>query len=110
MMLSRRKVRLPPAVACSAAQVLATTLKDNGLAVIVGTPVGNKPSCQTGASLFKLPNTKLIISLSYLYMERPDTSRNNENTLYPDVLIEKTLPAMRNGHDEPFEWIIGSHQ
>jgi hypothetical protein len=94
----------------SAAQVLATTLKDNGLAVIVGAPVGNKPSCQTGASLFKLPNTKLIISLSYLYMERPDTSRNDENTLYPDVLIEKTLPAMRNGHDEPFEWIIGSHQ
>lgn len=90
----------------SAAQVLATTLKDNNLAVIVGSPLGNKPSTQTGASLFKLPNTKLIVSLSYLYMERPDPGRNSENTLFPDVPVEKTVSGVRAGHDEPFEWII----
>lgn len=90
----------------SAAQVLATTLQDNGLATIVGAPTGNKPSAQTGASLFKLPNTGLILSLSYLYMERPDTRKNREDALYPDVRVERTLEKVQAGHDEPFEWIL----
>lgn len=93
----------------SAAQVLATTLRDNGLAVIVGSPAGNKPSTQTGASLFKLPHTKTIVSLSYLYMERPDTSKNKEDALYPDISIERTFQKVRHGHDEPFEWILEHH-
>jgi hypothetical protein len=70
----------------SAGQVLATTLADNNLTVI-GKPLGNKPTGQTGGSAFKLPNTKKIISLSYLYMERPDKSKNDERSLFPDVEI-----------------------
>jgi hypothetical protein len=63
----------------SAGQVLATTLADNNLVTVIGKPLGNKPTGQTGGSAFKLPNTKKIISLSYLYMERPDKSKNDED-------------------------------
>ncbi len=90
----------------SAAQWLATTLKDNGLATIVGLPLGNQPSSQTGASVLKLPHTKTLVSLSYLYGERPDKRKNAEDSLYPDVRVERTFYGVRAGRDEAFEWVL----
>lgn len=90
----------------SAGQVLATTIADNNLASIVGQPTGNKPTTQTGSSHFKLPNTKKIISISYLFMERPDISKNDEIALYPDVEIYQTLDDLINGRDKQFEYIM----
>jgi len=90
----------------SAGQYLATTLADNKLATIIGTPSGNKPTCQTGASLLKLPNTKKIITMSYTFGERPDTTKNNEDSLYPDIEIHQTLEDVINGKDIQFEYIV----
>ncbi len=90
----------------SAAQVLATTFQDNNLGIIVGTPAGNKPTTQTGASAFKLPNTKIIAFISYLYMTRPSTSRNSEDTLYPDLTIRRKLKDIRAGIDQQWQWIL----
>ncbi len=90
----------------SAGMVLATTIADNKLATIVGQPTGNKPSTQTGSSLFKLPNTKTIMFISYLYIERPDTTKNQEDALYPDIEIIPTLDDMLNGKDKAFEYIF----
>ena len=90
----------------SAGQVLATTIADNHLAVVVGKPLGNKPSAQTGGSAFKLPNTKKIVSLSYVYTERPDKTKNQENSLFPDVEIHNSYQDFLNGDNQVMEYII----
>ena len=90
----------------SAGQVLATTIADNNLATLVGKPTGNKPTGQTGASGFKLPNTKKIIMISYTFMERPNKEKNDENALYPNVEIYHTYEQVINGDDKQFEYII----
>lgn len=90
----------------SAAQFLATTIADNGLAKIVGTPVGNKPTTQTGASVLKLPNTKAILSLSYFYAERPDKSKNQEVALFPDLEVYQTYSDLLQGIDSEFDAIL----
>lgn len=90
----------------SAGQVLATTISDNQLATIIGQSTGNKPTGQTGASMFKLPNTKKIIAISYTYMERPDKTKNNEKALHPDIEIHKTFKDFLNGDDPIIEYIL----
>ncbi|MCC6460341.1 MAG: hypothetical protein IT260_07705 [Saprospiraceae bacterium] len=90
----------------SAAQVLATTLSDNHLATIVGTPTGNRPSTQTGASPFKLPHTKTLATMSYVFMERPNAAKSADDALYPDMLIPNTLEQAQNRRDEAFEYIL----
>ncbi len=90
----------------SAAQVLATTIADNNLATLIGEPTGNKPTSQTGASAFKLPNTKKIIFISYTFMERPNKEKNDINSLYPDIEIHNTYKQFLNGNDKQFECII----
>lgn len=90
----------------SAAAITATLLKDNGLATIVGTPTGNKPSTQTGASGFKLPHSKVVGGMSYFYVERPNTAQNEEKALTPDVEIWQNLGDWYHGVDTQMAWII----
>ena len=90
----------------SAGQVLATTIADNNLAVVIGKPLGNKPTSQGAASAFKLPNTKKIISLSYLYIERPDKAKNQENSLFPDIEIYNSYQDFLNGDNQVMEYIV----
>ena len=90
----------------SAGQLLATTLSDNNLATVVGQPTGNKPTTQTGASGFKLPNTKLIVYISYSFLERPNTKKNEEKALFPDVELFTTYEEYINGIDISFEYIM----
>ncbi len=94
----------------SAGQVLATTIADNHLATIIGKPLGNKPTTQTGGLAFKLPNTKKIISLSYIFMERPDTTKNEENSLFPDLEIQNTFQDLLNGDNKVMEYILSQSQ
>ena len=90
----------------SAGQVLATTLADNGIATVIGRPLGNKPSTQTGGSAFKLPNTKKIISMSYFYMERPNQTKNNEDSLYPEIEIHNSFDEFMKGENKVIEYIL----
>lgn len=94
----------------SAGQILATTIADNKLATIIGKPAGNKPTTQTGASAFKLPNTKKIISISYFYKERPDKTKNQEKALYPDIEIHNTFQDLLNGNNQVMEYILKKTQ
>lgn len=94
----------------SAGQVLATTIADNHLATVIGKPLGNKPTTQTGGSAFKLPNTKKIIALSISYMERPDTTKNQEKSLFPDVEIYNTFQDFRKGDNQVMEYILNKAQ
>lgn len=90
----------------SAAQVLATTMYDNNIGIFVGSPTGNKPTGQTGSSGLKLPYSKSLINLSIGYMERPDTSKNELDALYPDFNIHPTLDEIINGEDVQFDYIM----
>lgn len=90
----------------SAGQMLAATISDNLLATTVGRPLGNKPTTQSGGSAFKLPNTKKIISLSYAFFERPNKSKNHENTLFPDVEIHNSFQDLMNGDNQVMEYIL----
>lgn len=94
----------------SAGQVLATTIADNHLATIIGKPTGNKPTTQTGGLAFKLPNTKKIISLSYIFMERPDTTKNDDKALFPDVEIHNSFQDLLNGNNKVMEYILSQSQ
>jgi C-terminal processing protease CtpA/Prc len=90
----------------SAAATLATTIADNNLATIVGKPTGQKPTTQSGASLFKLPHTKSIVTISCAYVERPNKLKNHEIALFPDIEIYPTLVDYLSGVDVQFEYII----
>lgn len=91
----------------SAAQILATTMSDNGIGTLVGCPTGNKPTCQTGFASVKLPYTKKIVTLSITYMERPDKSKNDEKALFPDIEIPNNfMESYVNNIDQNIEYII----
>lgn len=90
----------------SAGQVLATTLSDNGIATVVGRPLGNKPSTQTGGSAFKLPNTKKVVSMSYFYMQRPNTQKTTDDSLYPEIEIHNSFEDLMNGKNKIIEYIF----
>ena len=92
----------------SAGQILATTIADNHLATIIGKPLGNKPTTQTGGSAFKLPYTKKIIALSYFFMERPNTTKNDEKALFPDVEIHNSFQDLLNGDNKVMEYILSN--
>ena len=90
----------------SAAQVLATTIVDNDLGEVVGLPPGNTPTTQTGALMFKLPNTRKVLSLSYYYMERPDKTILKREELQLDKIIYQKYRDRLDGKNTVFEYII----
>lgn len=90
----------------SSACDFATVMSDNRLCVIVGQPTSGRPSSFGDRAFFRLPNTDNIISVSWKYFERPDRSKNNDVTLYPDVEIHPTIDDMLKGNDPVFDWIV----
>lgn len=90
----------------SSAVLLATIVKDNHLFKVVGEPIRERPSHFGDVLFLKLPNTKNICTLSYKLFHRPDKSKDNDETLYPDVTIYKTYDDIKNGSDPVYEWIV----
>ena len=74
----------------SAATAFPVLIKDNNLGTIVGRSPANRTAKQTSFSHFKLPNTSIVISLSTLYLLRPDKSNTNE-ILQPDYYVPVEL-------------------
>ena len=72
---------------------------------IVGEPISEKPSHFGEVLFLKLPNTNKICSLSCKLFHRPDESKDNDETLYPDVTIYKTYDDIINGIDRAYKWI-----
>lgn len=89
----------------SSAVQLATIVKDNHLFKVVGEPTSERPSHLGEVLFLKLPNTNLICSLSCKQFHRPDKSKDNEDTLYPDVTINLTYNDIIHGVDRAYEWI-----
>jgi|GEM_PF-5062052 len=90
----------------SAAVQLATIVKDNHLFKVIGEPVSERPSHFGEVLFLKLPNTKAICGISSKLFHRPDRSRDNEETLYPDITIYKTYKSIKDGIDPVYNWIV----
>ncbi len=85
----------------SAAALTTTILKDNNIATIIGTCVGNNPIGATNYQPFKLPKSKLTGSVATGYLIRP----NPENGIVfkPDYWVENSVSDIINGNDKYLE-------
>lgn len=70
----------------SAAMDFSTALKDNNIGKLIGDVPGNMPSCYGDILEYQLPNSKLVLRVSYKYFERIDETRKDE-PLIPDYQI-----------------------
>lgn len=85
----------------SAATAFPVLIKDNNLGTLVGRSPANRASKQTSFSRFKLPNTSIVISLSTLYLLRPDKTNTNE-ILKPDYYV----PVELSHEDYTFNYVL----
>jgi len=68
----------------SSARTFAVTLKDNGIATIVGQPTGGKP-CSYGMPRRDVtPNCNIRFRVSRALFLRPDEKLDEEVALFPD--------------------------
>lgn len=83
----------------SATFFLATALKQNKIATIIGTQTGGNRKGTNGGNLFflRLPNSKIEIDIPligyYPITEQPDEG------LKPDIIVERTLEDIRSKKD-----------
>ena len=69
----------------SSARTFAVTLKDNGIAKIIGTETGGKPNSYGMPKKYVLPESKVRFRVSRCYFMRPDAIRDEEITLFPET-------------------------
>jgi len=90
----------------SAGNWIAVVFRDNDLATIIGEPTGNAPSSFGDMISFQLPNSRFVLGVSYKYFTRPDHSNDPQDTLYPDILINRTRDDLINDIDPVIDYII----
>ena len=69
----------------SSARTFAVTLKDNGIAKIIGTETGGKPNSYGMPEKQILPESKIRFRVSRCYFMRPDAALDGEITLSPTI-------------------------
>lgn len=89
----------------SSANYLLTTIKDNHLFPIIGTPTSQKPICFGDVLPVELPYTGTKGYISHSYFERPDSCRNEEDCLYPDFQISLSMSERLKGMDKCWKWV-----
>jgi C-terminal processing protease CtpA/Prc len=85
----------------SAGALFTTLLQDNKVAQVIGTELSNNPTGPTTWTPFKLPNSKIEVSIPSQYLIRPDKTKSDKFT--PDIYIEKSLQDIMSGRDPLFE-------
>lgn len=87
----KKPILFPPNIICkvshntfSSARTLAVTLKDNGIAKIIGAPTGGKPSSFGMPRKEILPRSGIRYRVSQCIFLRPDITLDQECSLYPD--------------------------
>ena len=68
----------------SSARTFAVTLKDNGIAKIIGSPTGGKPDSFGMPKKFRTPNYGIAFRVSSCLFLRPDERNDEEIALFPD--------------------------
>lgn len=72
----------------SSAKTFAVTLKDNGIAKIIGTETGGKPNSYGMPQKMIMPISRLRFRVSRCYFLRPDAAKDDALTLAPDFQSE----------------------
>lgn len=90
----------------SSAIILASLVKDNKLFMTVGQPTRGRPSHYGETLVLKLPNSGIVCRISCKKFFRPDTVKDSEDALYPDVIIWPTFEDVKYGRDSVFEWVL----
>ncbi len=72
----------------SSARTFAVTLKDNGIAKIIGTETGGRPNSYGMPKRLKMPGSNLRFRVSTSYFMRPDKSKDDAVTLETDGVDE----------------------
>nr|WP_300835161.1 S41 family peptidase [uncultured Acetatifactor sp.] len=94
----RKPICFPPHILCrvschtfSSARTFAVTLKDNGIARVIGTETGGKPNSYGMPRKFAMPASKLRFRVSTSYFMRPDASKDDALTLAIDAIHPKPV-------------------
>lgn len=53
-----------------------------------------------------MPNSGFIFTVSYKKFTRPDTNRDDENCLNPDIIVYTTIDDILNGKDPQMEKVV----
>ncbi|AEX84932.1 periplasmic protease [Marinitoga piezophila KA3] len=84
----------------------AAVLGDNNIAMLVGEPTGNKPSHYGDILYFQTPEVGIPFTVSFKRFIRPDTSKNDEDALYPDITVFTTINDIINKRNPQLEKVI----
>ncbi len=87
----------------SAAMSNATHFRYRTNAMLVGTPIGEKPNSFAEKSQMTLPNSKMIVTYSVKFYKFVETG---ENIVRPDQEINTTWEDFIAGRDPALEWIL----
>ena len=68
----------------SSARTFAVTLKDNGIATVIGEPTGGKPCSYCMPKKDETPNLKIRFRVSRALFLRPNAESDEEEALFPD--------------------------
>lgn len=71
----------------------AVVLKDNNFATIIGEPTGNMPTSYGDTLRFQMNNSGIYVNMAFKKWYRPDEQADDEDSVYPDVLIPAQLDA-----------------
>ena len=88
----------------SSANYLLTTIKDNALFPILGTPTSQKPTCFGDVLPVCIPLTGIRGFVSHSYFIRP-RKEDKADTLTPDIFIPYSLEEYLHGQDPCWNWI-----
>ncbi len=72
----------------SSAGDMVTIAYDNNLGMVIGEPMGQKPTSYGDILYFTLPNSGIEGSVSHKVFKRPMRSRSSEKTIYPDIPLK----------------------
>lgn len=87
----------------SSAILNALTLKNKTKAIFIGQPTGGRPNHYGEVKAFNLPNTGLRVQYSTKYFQY---SKEDEESIFPDINVEQTFADYYNGVDPVMEVIL----
>jgi len=87
----------------SAAMSNATHFRYRTNAMLVGTPIGEKPNSYAEKSQMTLPNSKMIVTFSVKFYKFVESG---ENIVRPDQEVTTTWEDFLAGRDAALEWIL----
>lgn len=91
---------------CSSANWFAVIFQDNNLGTVLGEPTGGKPSHFGDVLHFTTPHSRLDLTISHKMFYRPDYTKDEEISAFPDIYVATTTQDIRDGRDPQIEALM----